>query len=116
MSNITLYAKWTEAKYTIKFNSDGGTPVDEMTAKYESAIAEPESPTKEGYVFSGWYEDKGLTKPYAFSTMPSRDLVLHAKWMKEEYIVNFDSNGGTQVEPIKSYYQDNIEEPEIPTK
>ena len=116
LSNITLYAKWTEAKYTIKFNSDGGTPVDEITAKYESAIAEPESPTKEGYVFSGWYEDKGLTKPYAFSTMPSRDLVLHAKWMKEEYIVNFDSNGGTQVEPIKSYYQDNIEEPEIPTK
>ena len=114
--SMVLYAKWVKKKYTIKFNSDGGTPVDEMTAKYESAIAEPESPTKEGYVFSGWYEDKGLTKPYAFSTMPSRDLVLHAKWMKEEYIVNFDSNGGTQVEPIKSYYQDNIEEPEIPTK
>ena len=114
--SMVLYAKWVKKKYTIKFNSDGGTPVDEITAKYESAIAEPESPTKEGYVFSGWYEDKGLTKPYAFSTMPSRDLVLHAKWMKEEYIVNFDSNGGTQVEPIKSYYQDNIEEPEIPTK
>ena len=114
--SMVLYAKWTKNKYTISFNSNGGSAVNKITAKYKNKITEPEHPTKIGHIFEGWYEDEKLTKPYVFSTMPAKNLVLYAKWIKEEYIINLNSNGGSNIEPIKCYYQDKIEEIASPTK
>ena len=41
----------------------------------------PAPPTKEGYVFSGWYSDSELMNAYNFTTMMvTGDLTLYAKW------------------------------------
>ena len=57
-------AVWTEKKYTINFNTDGGSDVPPKTdAKwYGSPIANVTSPTKAGYDFAGWkYGDTIVT-------------------------------------------------------
>lgn len=45
------------SNYIISFNTNGGTPVKSITLKSGSGLALPEAPTKEGYVFTGWFLD-----------------------------------------------------------
>lgn len=72
-------------KYTITFDSMGGSEVQPIIAEAGTKITEPEAPTKEGLVFVGWYEseDGGKTladKKFAFEYMPQRIFTLYAKW------------------------------------
>ena len=74
-----------QTKYTITFDSRGGSAVESITAEAGSAIKAPDNPTKAGYVFAGWYEssDFGATlndTPFTFSYMPARVFTLYAKW------------------------------------
>jgi len=85
--NCTLYAKWSEqiVKYTITFESNGGSSVTAIEAKAGEKIEEPSIPTKDGFLFDGWYEsaDNGATiaeKPFVFAYMPAQSLTLYAKW------------------------------------
>ncbi len=85
--SLTLYAKWTEqiVKYTITFETDGGTEIASIEAKAGEKIEEPTAPVKDGYIFGGWYEssDNGATlaeKPFVFAYMPAQSLTLYAKW------------------------------------
>lgn len=43
-------------------------------------ISAPQDPVKEGYVFSGWYQDDALTLPWDFATPLEKGLTLYAKW------------------------------------
>lgn len=58
---------------TITFDTDGGSPIDAITADVGSAITKPADPTKEGYTFAGW-------EPEFPDTMPENGLTLKAKW------------------------------------
>ena len=65
---------------TVKFNSDGGTPVEEAKVLRGQKVAKPtDDPTKSGYTFIGWYlgEEK-----YNFDTPVTALLTLTAKWEK----------------------------------
>jgi uncharacterized repeat protein (TIGR02543 family) len=42
----------------------------------------PEAPTREGYIFEGWYADSKLTQEYDFTIPQTENLVLYAKWTK----------------------------------
>ena len=51
--------------FTVKFESNGGTDVKAATLMYGDKV-ETETPTREGYVFTGWYLDRDCTvKPGA---------------------------------------------------
>lgn len=81
--NITLYAKWSEAPlstYIVSFESNGGGPVASLTVTEGDTISSPNSPTKEGYTFEGWYLDALCTKSYVFSTPVTSSFTLYAKW------------------------------------
>jgi len=71
--DITLYAKWEVAKYTITFDSDGGSPVASITQDYNTAVTRPADPTKAGYTFAGW-------NPDVPKTIPEGDITLKAQW------------------------------------
>ena len=93
--NITLYAKWEANRYTITFNSNGGSKVDSIEADYNTAITEPTAPLKEGYKFAGWYNDSNLTNLYSFTTMPAKDMTLYAKWVSNsKNVITYNLNGG----------------------
>ena len=115
--DITLYARWEKQVYTISFDSNGGTYVDEILATYQEKIETPTSPTKQGYKFIGWYSDKNLTRPYTFNTMPNKNIVLYAKWTENnKNVITFDTNGGSTVNKIIAEANKVIYEPNDPYK
>ena len=71
--NMTITAKWAINKYTIRFNTDGGTYIFPITADYGSKIHNPGTLYKPGFIFDGW------DRPYP-ETMPAENITLTAKW------------------------------------
>jgi len=56
-----------ENECTITFVSNGGTSVSSITAKAGEALTEPVEPTREDYVFGGWYtDDVSFSNAYIF--------------------------------------------------
>ena len=70
--------------YTVTFDSNGGTDVAMLTdLMYGDYIPEPEPPTREGYVFQGWYSDENFQYQWDFETMQvPESFTLYAAWEK----------------------------------
>ncbi len=69
---------------TITFDTNGiGTAPEPIYAAPGTPVAAPSDPSEEGFVFRGWYTDKECTDghEYTFSTMPEKDITVHAKWI-----------------------------------
>ena len=93
--NITLTAKWNINKYTVAFNTDGGTPVPPaQEVEYGLTATEPAAPEKTGYTFDGWYLGD---EKYDFSAAVEQNITLTAKWTLNTYTVTFDPNGGNEL-------------------
>ena len=70
---LTLYPVWSTNKYTITFDTAGGSEIAPITQDYGTAITAPADPTREGYTFIGW--DKKIP-----TTMPAENITLKARW------------------------------------
>ena len=114
--NMTLYAKWNVNEYTISFEENGGSNVENITLPYQSSVTAPTAPTKEGYTFGGWYSDAELTNAYTFDKMPLDGITLYAKWTINQYTIAFEENGGSEVENIVKDYLAPVTRPENPTR
>lgn len=69
--------------YQVSFDSLGGTAVESQKRMYGELLQEPEAPTREGYVFEGWYRDEGLTIPWnPAEDVVTESLTLYARWSK----------------------------------
>ena len=78
---ISLYWDNLRDGYVIAPNANGGSYVPIMLKKYQEAVSAPESPTKTGYTFVGWFSNSQLTIDYTFpETMPNTDTNIYAKW------------------------------------
>ena len=75
--NITITAQWKINKYTITFDTAGGTEIAPITQDYGTQIASPAAPTREGYNFVGW--DKSIP-----ATMPAENITITAQWKDTE--------------------------------
>ena len=98
--NITLTAKWNINKYTVTFNSYGGTPVPPaQEVEYGHTATKPADPTLKGYTFAFWYlgEDEQNATAYDFNTPVTENITLTAKWTQNTYTVTFDPNGGNEL-------------------
>ena len=74
---LTLYPVWNTNKYTITFDTAGGSEIAPITQDYGTAITAPADPTREGYTFIGW--DKEIP-----TTMPAENITLKARWRDRE--------------------------------
>lgn len=99
-TNVILYAKWEVNQYTISFVTNGGSEILPIIQDFNSTIQQPLDPTKLGYSVEGWYTDEELTQKYVFSTMPSENISLYAKWELAIYQIYFDTQGGEQIAPL----------------
>ncbi|AGN26914.1 hypothetical protein A3206_03415 [Candidatus Methanomassiliicoccus intestinalis] len=115
-AKVTLYAVWQINKYTITFNSNGGSNVTSITQDYDTTVDKPEDPTKTGYTFAGWFTDAEFANAYKFGKMPAENITLYAKWTINQYTITFNSNGGSAVDAVKQDYGTTIAKPEDPTK
>ena len=117
--NITLTAKWNINKYTVTFNSYGGTPVPPaQEVEYGLTATKPDDPTLKGHTFAFWYlgEDEENATAYDFYTPVTGDITLTAKWNINKYTVTFNSYGGTPVPPAQEVeYGLTATKPDAPT-
>ena len=74
---LTLYPVWNTNKYTITFDTAGGSEIASITQNYCTAITAPADPTREGYTFIGWDRDIPVT-------MPAENMTLKARWRDTE--------------------------------
>lgn len=72
------------SKYTVKFETNGGSKVENKTVNRNAVLEAPEAPTKDGFKFDGWFTDKGLTKAYDFTSKVTSGFTLYAKWTEIE--------------------------------
>lgn len=94
------------SKYTITFDSMGGSDVAAITAAAGEQVTAPADPTKDGYEFLGWFEssDGGATlseTEFTVAYMPSKNVTVYAKWValsvenktykQTEFIVKWES-------------------------
>ena len=85
-------SKKTE-KYTVTFDSDGGTEIASVQVEKGKKITKPEDPSKEHYVFDGWYLED--TEWVFESDTVTKNTALTAKWTPEVYSVTLKNYDGT---------------------
>ena len=106
---LTLYPVWNTNKYTITFDTNGGSEIAPITQDYGTNITAPADPTREGYTFTGW--DRDIP-----ATMPAENMTVTAKWKVNQYTITFDTNGGSEITPITQDYGTEITAPDNPTR
>ena len=107
--NMTVTAQWEINRYTITFDTAGGSEIAPITQDYGTNIAAPADPTREGYTFIGW--DREIP-----TTMPAENTIITAKWAVNQYTITFDTAGGSEIAPITQDYGTNIAAPADPTR
>ena len=108
-TDLPLTAKWQINRYTITFDTAGGSEVAPITQDYGTTITAPANPTKTGYTFAGW--DKTIP-----ATMPAENITLTARWTVNQYTITFKPENGGQDIVIKQDYGTAITAPANPTK
>jgi len=85
--------------FLVKFETNGGSAVRSQTVDKNSPVNVPETPTKDGCIFCGWYTDAKLTNLYDFESKVKKGFTLYAKW---EEIVSIDPGyvDPTPVDPV----------------
>ena len=107
--NITVKAQWEINRYTITFDTAGGSEIAPITQDYGTNITAPANPTRKGYTFKGW--DKEIPE-----TMPAENITVKAQWEINQYTIAFDTNGGSEIAPITQDYGTEITAPDNPTR
>lgn len=115
-----------EQKFTVTFDSKGGSAVTEQSITKDQKASKPNNPTRAGYVFVGWYKNSECTDGQEFNfetTTITSHITLYAKWevAEVEYTVTFKLNNNENDVVVKATKdaQDNnfyVDEPEAPTK
>ena len=105
----------TALKFVVTFDNEG-TRTTAIIDKGDKLTA-PAAPTKEGYRFDGWYYDNnGSEAKWNFGTdTVTRAMTLKAKWV-QTYTVTFDTNGGSEVDPVTVDAGSTVTKPADPTK
>ena len=112
-ANTNYYGKYVAETYTVKYDSNGGSDVADKTLKYNDVVDTSQTPTKEGYIFDGWYygDTKVTNQKYATlaKSESTKEITLKAKWetelsaTSEDVSKTYDGNGyGIEVKPNKT--------------
>ena len=95
--DITYTAQWQVNAYALSFDSDGGTAVDTIVQNYDTALVPPADPVLTGHLFAGWM-------PALPDSIPPHDAHYVAMWQRCDYTLQFDTDGGNALSPLRSPY------------
>ncbi len=74
--------------HLIDFDSQGGSVIESITVEHETSFTPSELPSREGYIFSGWYLDPNYHFLMAFNAGVTKNLTLYAKWIAEDMVLD----------------------------
>ncbi|MDR0565574.1 MAG: InlB B-repeat-containing protein, partial [Prevotellaceae bacterium] len=107
-------------RYSVTFESSGGSAVAAQAVLPGGVATAPAAPTKASNTFAGWYSDAGLTKLWNFPTdKVAGNMKLYARWMGSgttTYTVSFNSNEGSAVDAQTVAKDGTVARPATPTK
>ena len=88
-----------DAVYNVTLNTNGGVLANEsdnITNYTQGTVVTLPTPTKVGYKFEGWYENKDFTgnKVTMITADSEGDKVYYAKWIAETYAISYELNDG----------------------
>ena len=93
---ITIKAIYNINSYTVSFDTNGGSVVQNITRNYNEEIGTLPTTTKPNFVFEGWYTDSSYTTRINSTTKVIDNVTYYAKWRElNNYTITFDANGGT---------------------
>lgn len=80
--NASYYAivTATKQKYTVTFNTNGGSSVTAQVVEYGSKASLPEAPTFDAHKFMGWSESPSENLPVDFDKLITADTEYFALW------------------------------------
>lgn len=105
--NGASYRMLLKKQFTVAFNTSGGSSVESQQVMNGGHAAKPQDPTKDGYIFVGWYADEDYKSLFAFdSEMITADTTVYARFVKQsdgkaEYTVTLVCDG-TVYDPVKT--------------
>ena len=104
--NVTLYAVWKADEYTVNYDANGGTnaPAKQIKVHGTDLTLSATAPSKAGHSFLGWSTSNDSTVEYQAGAtyIANADVTLYAVWKADEYTVNYDANGGSNVPPAQT--------------
>ncbi|MDR2163041.1 MAG: InlB B-repeat-containing protein [Clostridiales Family XIII bacterium] len=118
---IDQYLFYNRVRYTITFNSQGGSNVSFMARDgflpgAKLAEYKPDDPTRTGYAFEGWYTETDYMTRFDFETgtMPDSNIILYAKWTRSPRTVSVYDGlaNGSLIGTYRRAYGEYIGEPE----
>ena len=78
----------------VSFDIDNdNAPLDSVVIQSGDKLPRPNTPTKEGYVFSGWYLEPEYNNAYDFSEPVYSDMELYAKWSNHSVLGDVNNDG-----------------------
>ncbi|WP_162599220.1 InlB B-repeat-containing protein [Shewanella algidipiscicola] len=108
-ANTTYTAQWAINRYSLSFDSAGGSEVAPISADFGAAITAPADPIREGYTFADW-------SPEVPEKVPAANTTYTAQWAINRYSLSFDSAGGSEVAPISADFGAAITAPADPIR
>ena len=75
--------------YTVTFVMNGGDVIPPQEVEEGEPIYLEEGPTREGYIFLGWFKDEELTQPFSLTHKITDNITLYASWQIQVYNVVF---------------------------
>lgn len=119
--NFSIEAEYTLSSFEMRFVADESQPPEIVSSLMGQPYTKPDDPTRENYVFGGWYTDTTYSTPYSFpSVMPAQNVTLYAWWVREsdlsDYFVYETANFGGFINNViritgitrAAYFQTNI--------
>lgn len=90
--------------YTVTFDSDGGTPVENQQVAEGKKAKEPDITVKTGYAFAGWFVKTTEWNFLAYTV--TENVTLKAKWIANKYKISFDTAGGKTLPDMEVTYNE----------
>lgn len=118
---VGLFLVFSNKEYTVTFDTNGGTKVEEIKVKKNDILDSIPTTTRDGYTFLYWTLDE---KIFNKDTKITKDITLVAKWQKNDesntevkkYVVTFDSDGGSKLDSTEVEEGKKLSVPDEPTK
>ena len=101
-------------KFTVTFDSRGGSKVSSQQVTSGGKAQKPADPTKEGYTFDGWYIDG---EKWSFvGYVVTEDMTLTAKWITNVYTVTFVNEFDNVLYTTEVEHGEKLTAPSTPSK
>lgn len=121
--DVTLYAQWAKASYTVQFNANNptGTTVTGSMANQTVVAGDKLNANKfaiEGYTFKGWNDkaDQSGTSYADGASAPEANITLYAVWEKNTYTITWIVDGKMTAETIVEHGETPVYPNAEPTK